>query len=396
MTKRSGSAAPRKDETTGTWYFVVDGGSGPDGQRRQVKRRGFRTKALAQEELDKLRGKARTASYVPPSKLTVKEYLTQWLAGLGLRASTRDGYRRNLDYVIPVLGGRRLDSLTALDLDALYASLLASGRRQKPYGPLSARTVRYIHTTLSKALSDAVRKDILSRNVAEAASPPRAKDTKPPEMAWWTPAELSTFLTMTDSELLGPLFRVTAMTGMRRGEICGLRWVDVELDKARIEVRRQLLVVRTPGASDGGLLFSDKTKTADGRRAIDLGPSTVATFRSLRKRQAEERLAMGAGWVNEHGLVFTEPDGRPLDPESVARVFARRVAKSKLPRVRFHDLRHTHAAHLIAAGEQPLVISKRLGHSSTSFTLDKYGHLFKDAGSQAAIAVEAMVDGAGA
>jgi integrase len=396
MTKRAGSAAPRQNPKNGKWWFIVDGGPGEDGQRRQARRKGFATKKAAQEELDRIRGKARTASFVTPTKMTVKEYLTQWLDGLGLRASTCDGYRRNLDYVIPVLGGRRLDSVTALDLNALYKTLLASGRRQKPYGPLSKRTVRYIHTTLSKALSDAVREGTLSRNVAEAAKPPRAMDTKAPEMAWWTPAELQTFLGLTADESLGPLFRIAAMTGMRRGEVCGLRWCDVDLDKARLEVRRQLLVVRSPGAPDGGLLFSDQTKTSDGRRTIDLGPATVATFKDQRKRQAEQRLALGAGWVNERGLVFTQPDGRPLDPESVARTFSRRVARSKLPRVRFHDLRHSHVAHLIAAGEQPLVISKRLGHSSTSFTMDRYGHLFEDAGSQAAIAVEAMVDGSSA
>jgi integrase len=396
MTKRAASAAPHKDESA-RWYFVVDAGAGADGQRRQVRRRGFRTKAEAQEELDKIRGHARTASYVPPAKLTVRDYLTQWLAGLpatGLRPSTVDGYRRNCDYVIPVLGGRRLDSVTPLDLDALYASLLVSGRRQKPYGPLRGRSVRYVHVVLRKALADAVKKGILARNVADAASPPSAKSTRAPEMAWWTPAELREFLDLTADEPLGPLFRLAAMTGMRRGEICGLRWCDFDLDKARIEVRQQLLVVRVPGAADGGLLFSERTKTDHGRRAVDLDPTTVAVLRTQRKRQAEHKLAMGAGWSDEHDLVFTEPDGRPLDPESVAKVFARRVARSGLPRIRFHDLRHTHVAHLIAAGEQPLLIARRLGHASAAFTQDRYGHLFEEAGSQAASAVAAMVDGA--
>jgi integrase len=392
MTKKAASAAPRKD-ANGRWYFVVDAGPGPDGQRRQVRRRGFRTKKLAQEELDKVRGQARTASYVAPAKDTIKEYLTKWLAGLpatGLRSSTVDGYRRNCDYVIPVLGGRRLDTLTPPDLNALYASLLVSGRRQKPYGPLSKRSVRYVHVVIHKALSDAVEAGILARNVAEKASPPSAKSTRAPEMAWWTPAELRIFLALTADEPLGPVFRLAAMTGMRRGEVCGLRWCDVDLDKARIEVRQQLLVVR--GAPNGGLVFSERTKTDHGRRRIDLDPATVAVLKTQWKRQAEHKLALGTGWSSD--LVFTEPDGRPLDPESVAKVFARRVARSGLPRIRFHDLRHTHVAHLIAAGEQPLLVARRLGHASAAFTQDRYGHLFEDAGSQAASAVAAMVDGA--
>jgi len=395
--KRAASAEPKKDEATGTWFFTVDANPGPDGQRRQARRRGFKTKKAAQEELDEIRGKARTASYVPPATLTVREYLTKWLAGLpatGLRPSTADGYRRNCQYVIPVLGGRRLDSLSPLDLDELYSSLLATGRRQSE-GGLSPRSVRYIHVVIHKAFADAVKKGTLARNVAEVASPPSAKSARAPEMKWWTPEQLRTFLDFTADEALGPLFRLAAMTGMRRGEVCGLRWSDVDLDAGRIEVRHQLLVVRTPGAPDGGLMFSERTKTDHGRRAIDLDAATAAVLKAQRLRQRKHKMAVGAGWANgERDLVFTEPDGHPLDPESVAKVFDRRVARSGLSRIRFHDLRHTHVAHLIAAGEQPLLIARRLGHGSAAFSADKYGHLFPKAGSQAASAVAAMVDGA--
>jgi integrase len=391
---RNSAAAPRKDPKTGKWFFVVDVGSGPDGKRRQVFRRGFFTKKQAQEELDTVRRQGRTNRYVPPAKLTVKEYLEQWVAGLptsGLRPSTIDGYRRNMDYVIPVLGRRRLDSITPLDLDQLYSQLLISGRRQR-FGPLSKRSVFYIHSVLHRALSDAVKKGILSRNVADHATAPSAKSTRPPEASWWTPAELRSFLSATAEDPLGPLFRVAAMTGMRRGEVCGLRWSDVDLDLARVEVRQQLNVVRSPGASDGGLVFSERTKTDHGRRSIDLDPVTVSALRTQRKRQAEYRLLVGAGWSNDRDLVFTDPAGRPLDPESVAKAFDRRVARLGLRRIRFHDLRHTHVAHLIAAKQQPLKIAKRLGHASAAFTQDRYAHLFEDADSQAAAAVAAMVD----
>jgi integrase len=385
---RHRSAAPRQDAATKTWYFVVDGGVDQDGKRRQVRRRGFRTKREAQEELDEIRGQARTASYVAPTKLSVAEYLDAWLAGLpaaGLRPSTVDGYRRCLLYVTPVLGVRRLDSVTALDLDKLYSDLLASGMRLRA-GGLSPRSVRYVHTVIHKALSDAVRKDVLARNVAEAASPPSAKSTRAPEMAWWTPAELRAFLGLTAGEQLGPLFRFAAMTGMRRGEVCGLRWSDVDLDRGRVEVRQQLL------ALDGKLYFAERTKTDHGRRRVDLDAATVAVLRTVKVRQAEQRLALGGGY-RDNDLVFAQPDGSLLDPESVAKVFDRRVARSGLPRIRFHDLRHTHVAHLIAAKEQPLAIARRLGHASAAFTQDRYGHLFEDAGSQAASAVAAMVDG---
>ena len=170
MKSRAASATPRKDEATGTWWFVVDGGTGPDGNRRQVKRRGFRTKKAAQEALDKVRREVTTKTYVAPAQQTLAEYLEKWLDGLTtrLRPSTVDGYRRCMKYVIPVLGGRRLDHVTPKDLDQLYAALLTSGLRQRT-GGLSVRTVRYVHTVLQKALSDAVRKGDLARNVATMA-----------------------------------------------------------------------------------------------------------------------------------------------------------------------------------------------------------------------------------
>ncbi len=372
---------------------MVDGGVGPDGERRQAKRKGFKTKKLAAKALDEIRGKARTASYVPPATITVKKYLEGWLAGLPtrLRPSTIDSYRRCLQYVYPTLGGRRLDSLRPEDLDGLYASLLATGCRQSDRG-LSPRTTRYVHNVLRAALADAVKKGSLSRNIADLADPPRAKDCRPPEAKFWQPDELSRFLRLTHDEPLGALFRVAGLCGLRRGEVCGLRWQDVDLDKAEIRIRHTVIVVREPGAPDGGLRFSTP-KTDRGKRTIDLDAGTVSALRTEWKRQAEHRLAMGAGWSNEHDLVFVQPDGSPLDPESVGQVFNRRAARHGLPRIAFHGLRHSHVAHLIAAGESPHLIAQRLGHHSASFSLDRYGHLLDRAGSQAASAVAALIDG---
>jgi integrase len=295
---RNATAAPQKDPKTGTWLFVVDLGRGADGRRRQVKRRGFPTKKAAQAALDQVRHANQTKTYVPPAKRTLAEYLDGWLEGLptsGLRPSTVDGYRRCLQYVAPVLGGRRLDHVTAMDLDRLYSDLLASGLRRRE-GGLRPRSVRYVHTVLRKALGDAVRKGELARNVATMASPPSAKSTRAPEMAWWTPEQLRAFLDFTAMEALVPVFRVAAMTGMRRGEVCGLRWSDADLDLGRIEVRQQLLALR------GELMFSERTKTDHGRRRIDLDPATVAVLRTQKRRQAEQRLLLGAGWTDS-GLV---------------------------------------------------------------------------------------------
>lgn len=151
MTRNAGA---RKDERTGTWWFVVDLGAGPDGERRQARRRGFKTRREAQEALDRLRVSARDQTYVEPNRLTLAAYLDGWTAGLatsGRSPSTVDGYTRHLaTHVRPALGGTRLSALTAMDLDRVYARLLAEGRRDGK-GGLSPRMVRYIHVILSKA-----------------------------------------------------------------------------------------------------------------------------------------------------------------------------------------------------------------------------------------------------
>jgi integrase len=380
---------PQKD-SNGTWSFVVDIGIDPaTGKRRQARRRGFATKRAAQEELDRLRVVAHDRLYVAPSKQTVAEYLQMWLAALpasGLRPSTVDGYRRNLEgYIIPRLGHIKVGALTAPQLDVVYAELLERGRRRDGTG-LSKRSVRYVHTTLHKALNDGVRKGVLARNVAAAAGAPSPKSTRAPEMKWWTPEQLRVFLAFTADEAVGPIFHLAAMTGMRRGEVCGLRWADVDFDAARLEVRHQLLVIAHQ------LVFAERTKTDHGRRSVDLDEGTVVVLRAQRARQVAAKLLAGPGWT-ESDLVFTQPDGSPVDPTAIVKVFDRRVARVAVPRIRFHDLRHTHVAHLIAAGELPLLIARRLGHASAAFTQDRYGHLFENAGSDAATRVAAMVFG---
>ncbi|HWC10894.1 MAG TPA: site-specific integrase, partial [Acidimicrobiales bacterium] len=184
--------------------------------------------------------------------------------------------------------GVRIVNLSAADLDALYSRLLATGRRDGR-GGLSPRTVRYVHTIVSKALSDAVPKRLLVRNPALDADPPSAKSAAPPEMTWWEPDELRAFLTSVASDELGALWRLAAMTGMRRGEGCGLRWSDVDLETGRLAVRQQLTTVRHE------LVFRERPKSDHGRRTIGLDAETLAVLRDHRRAQLERRLAVGEG-----------------------------------------------------------------------------------------------------
>jgi integrase len=369
------------------WYFVVDVAHAGSTKRRQVRRRGFATQKQAQEALDELVGNVRTGTHVEPARIALGDYLRMWLDGLaskGRRPTTIDGYRRKLTrYVLgDAIAHVPLQAVTASDLDRLYGQLVTSGGHDG--GALGLRTVRHVHTTIGTALADAERQDLIARNPARRATPPSATAARSPEAKTWTPAQLRTFLDGIAEHHHGPLFRLAAMTGMRRGELCGLRWGDVDLDGARLVVRHTITTVNhRPVEGDA--------KTVRSRRGIDLDPATVAVLRSHRARQLEQRLLMGTGYT-DRGIVFAAVDGAPWNPDSIGRAFARAVERTDLPRIRLHDLRHSHATHLLAAGTNVKVVSERLGHATVGFTLDVYGHVMPGQQADAAAAVAALVD----
>jgi integrase len=248
--------------------------------------------------------------------------------------------------------------------------------------PLSARTVQAIHMTIRKALGDAARWGMTVRNVAELASPPRPRRV---EMQTWTAEELRAFLEHVEGERLYAVWMLAASTGMRRGEVLGLRWRDVDLDRARVSVRQTLVLA-------GRQVVTSEPKTSRGRRSIALDPRTVSALRAWRRAQAAERLAWGSAWADS-GLVFTREDGTPIHPEWLSDAFEWRVKVAGLPRIRFHDLRHTHASLGLAAGIPVKVMSERLGHTSSSFTADAYQHVTPALEEQAASTVAGLVFG---
>jgi integrase len=313
-------------------------------------------------------------------KTTLGEYLTdKWLPlqRARLRPSTYDSYRRNIKlHIIPALGRMPLHKLIPEDLDSFYARLLADGRRDGKPGGLSVKTVRLIHLVLHKALSDALRKSSVIRNVATVADPPKLSSAKRSAMRVWTAEQLRTFLgQIRDDRAYAALF-VSSHTGMRRGEILGLRWSDVHLDEARLSVHQALVSVAY------SMHLSD-VKTGNGRRTIDLDERTVAVLRIWRKKQAEEKLLLGSGY-HDQDLVFCRADGDLLHPDLFSQTFDRAVGKSGLPGVTLHDLRHTHASLLLKAGVPVKVVSERLGHSNPGFTMSVYQHVIPGMQAEAA------------
>jgi len=370
------------------YSVVVELDRDPVTQKRQQKWiSGYRTRKDADKALAEILGTLYASAYIEPSNQVVRDFLlVDWLDAIEptIRAATLFSYRRNLMlHVVPRLGSVQLRRVDAGQLNALYAALLADGKKSAGGGGLSPRTVRYVHTILHRAFRDAVRWGRLARNPADAADPPRASATTRPAMTTWTADELRAFLDHVRDHRLYPAFLLLATTGMRRGEALGLRWPDVDFGAARLSVVQTIIAVNHE-------VRVGSPKTAKGRRTVALDQGTVAGIRAHRKRQLAERLLMGAGFI-DHDLVFCRPDGGPLHPERFSRTFDREVAKTDLPRIRLHDLRHTWATLALGAGVHPKVVQERLGHASIGITLDVYSHVTAGLHADAAALVAALV-----
>ncbi len=377
----------------GNRYYAViyEGIDQATGRQRHRWYAGGATRKEAEKLLAEMVKRNHDGDYRAPERITLGAYLEErWLPAkrAQLRHSTWDSYRRNVEiHVKPRIGNIPLQRLTPEDLDAFYAGLLVDGRRNGAGGGLSPRSVRIIHGMLRKALADACRKGSLVRNVADLADPPKPSAYGSKEMRVWMPAQLRQFLEEIDDHRLAPAFFLAANTGMRRGEVLGLRWDDVDLDAARISVRHAVLNVAYE------LILAD-VKTKSSRRTIDLDPRTVAVLRGWRKAQLEERLALGRR-PDDDGIVFAALDGGPTHPDLFSQIFDRHVAKSTLPRIRLHDLRHTHATILLKAGVPVKVVSERLGHSSPAFTMTVYQHVLPGMQADAAATFSDVVFGSG-
>lgn len=353
-----------------TWTYVVDVGANTTTNRKQRWRGGFTSKKEADRALREVLHALDREAYVPNSRTTLADYLrNEWLPAVqpNLRPSTWNGYRNEMELnVVPSLGHLPLQQLNAVHFNRLYAYLLSDGRKDGK-GGLSVRSVRYVHTIVRRALKDAVRWGLVERNVADLADPPRQTAPVNEHIRTWSAAQLKRFLDHVRAERLYSAWLAHATTGMRRGEVLGLRWVDLDLSAGRLGVRKTLIMV-------GSKMQVSDPKTKRSVRTIDLDRQTVSALQCYQEIQAEEQEEWGVAWP-DHGLVFTREDGSPVYPDGWTGTFERYVREAGLPKIRLHDLRHTHASLMLAAGVNPKIVSERLGHHSTAFTLDTYAHV---------------------
>ena len=348
------------------WAFRVDAGYHAEtGARRQVLRQGFPTRKAAQEALSDLIGANTRGSVVTRSTISVKDYLADWLVTVKskLRPSTHHSYAMAVDRINAHLGRYQLQTLTPMQIERFYTQQLASGGRDGR--ALAPKTVRNTHVVLRKALADAERLGLVPRNAAAAARPPTPTKR---DLVTWSTDDVRVFLAAIEGDRLEMGYRLLAATGMRRGEVLGLRWGDVDFQLGQLAVAHTITTA-------GRAVVMGPPKTPRGRRNVYVDQRTLAALREHRKRQSEQRLAAGPAWDTSLDLVVRDELGQPIHPDTFSREFDQLVRKLDVPRIRLHDLRHTHATLALKAGVHPKVVSERLGHSTVGVTLDLYSHV---------------------
>jgi integrase len=307
---------------------------------------------------------------VAGSGMELGAYLDDWLERRRsqLRPTTHHSYRQLIRcYLRPLLGEVALTDVDRMILERAYASLLRAGGRAGR--PLAPKTVQYCHGVLRRALEDAVLDGLLADNPARTARPPKHApdlDDLDDDLQVWTSEEAARFLAFVDDHRWRALWHLALGTGARRGELLGLRWVDVDLEVAQVRIRRSLSVI-------DGVPRLLGTKTSRSRR-LSIAPSVVEALARHREEQAQQRAAT-AVWEDRWGLVFTGPDGSPIDPYRVTVEFRELVRRAPVPVIRLHDLRHTNATLLLSANVPIKVVSERLGHTTIAMTMDVYGHV---------------------
>ncbi len=406
MTRPRGTIRKRGSK----FAVVIDRGvDRATGKRRRQWHSGYETHKEAEKARVKLLRDLDGGCYVDRSRLTVAEYLRdEWLpsrkpksaqSGRGHRGqvsmTTWMGYRDLCNaHIIPRIGHLRLQALTRDDVDRLYDELEERGGRRKQ--GLAPSSVANIHGVVHKALADAVKRELVHRNVADAVDAPSPVKG---EQRVWTIEELRAFLAHVRDDSLYAAWLLFATTGMRRGEVAGLARADLDLDVGRLRIDWTL------GVINGKPSWKPRAKSRAGERTMSLDPATIDALRQHLAEQARQRLLIGPKWeqrqhdwqgLHREDLVFTRPDGGLINPERVTDWFEAHCRRGGLRRIRLHDVRHTYATTGLANAtgwHEVKVISQRLGHTSVGFTIDTYAHVLPAADEQVAHTLARLILG---
>ena len=358
-----GNDKPRRGKGSiikrGNRYSIIVNFQDSSGNRTRKWESGFTTKRQAENRLGELLTQIETGLNIKASHTAFGQFLNAWLGryvSKRVRGSTMDGYRQRAKHIVDGLGDVSIVDLRPDHLIEYYDSKLSN---------LSASTITKHHHLIVDCLSDAVKWNLVARNVGIAVEPPRAPKK---EMRALSVSETHRFLDTCTTEPWRTIFHTLIWTGIRRSELLGLQWNDLDLDMALMTIRRSLVRLQN------GTYVTDEPKTSSGARSLDLAPSTCLLLKQHRADQERDVELLGIP-SSQANFVFGHPDDTPRTPSTVTQQFRRIASRAGLSGVRLHDLRHTHASLMLQQGTDIKTISTRLGHSSVAFTMDTYAHL---------------------
>jgi integrase len=367
------------ERSPGHWAIVIDSRDPATGKRRRKWHLFRGTKRQTQVECARLISELQRGAYLEPSKATLTQFLERWIEHIRTQISPKS-HERYAEIVrkniVPLLGMIILSKLTALQISAAYSSALSNGRRSG--GGLAPASVIYMHRLLKQSLSQAVRWQILTRNPAELVDPPKMERRT---MITYDMAQTAELLEIARPRRLFIPVLLALLCGLRRGEIAALRWRHVDFDSAQLSI--------SESAEQTSAAVRYKEPKSGKARTVALSAFVLEELRQHRLRQAEELLRLGIP-QDDATFVYAREDGLPIQPRSLTQSWEQMIGKASLPRLRFHDLRHAHATHLLSSGVHPKIVSERLGHSKVGITLDLYSHVLPGMQADAV----ARVDGA--
>ena len=373
-----------KERSPGHWAIIIDVPDPQTGKRRRKWHSFKGTKREAQIESARLISAVQGGTYLEPSKTTLAQFLDRWLEHMASQVSPKSHARYGelaRKNIAPLLGSVVLTQLRPVLISGAYSKALTQGRRDGS-GGLSPHTVTHMHRVLKQALGQAVKWELLARNPADAVDPPKTNRGMMNTYDLDQTAEL--IEAMRPTRMLVPTL-LAVLCGMRRGEIAALRWKNVDLESGQLAILES--------AEQVGSKVRYKAPKSGKGRTLALSASLVEELRAHRVRQAEELLKVGVR-LSDDTFVVAQQDGSPLQPDSLTQDWVRKLAHTSLPRIRFHDLRHAHATHMLANGVHPKVASERLGHSKIGITLDLYSHVLPGMEADAAERVDAALQAA--
>ncbi|MFD0617852.1 tyrosine-type recombinase/integrase [Paenibacillus sp. GCM10027629] len=356
------------------WFFQFYTGEIINGKRERIKKRGFRTKKEADAAMVKAKAEFERGEFVKGKKITVAEYMNSWLDNKqDLNTVTRELYESYLrTHIIPDLGHHPIDKLCSMDIQNFISLLRSKG--------LAENTVKRIFSVINTALNQAFRMELVRRNVASVVSKPKGERR---ELKVWDLETINRFLEATqDGSRYSIAMYLALMTGMRQGELLGLRWADIDFDNKTIHVQQSL-------ARDGKTI-NHTLKSKKSIRSVAISTETVARLKEQRKLIVMEMVKEGEDY-QKNDLVICSSKGTPASTRSIMKVWNKFIERLEFPRITFHDLRHTHASLLLQQGVHPKIVSERLGHSSVVITLDTYSHLLPNLQADAADGLDLLI-----